>query len=107
AVVSAAALIATPHAYAYDFTVTAIAVAFLAEDQIRFGPLRGEQAIAIAMFVAALAILISFGSLPLGSIIIITLLWLILRRDLSWRELRLQISENSRKIFEMPPFADN
>src|SRR5215831_4203187 len=43
ATLSAAALIATPYAYAYDMAIIAIPVAFLARDQIDCGLLRGEQ----------------------------------------------------------------
>ena len=44
ATLSAAALIATPYAFAYDMAAIAIPVAFLVKDQIGFGMLRGEQA---------------------------------------------------------------
>jgi len=107
AVVSAAALIATPHAYAYDFVVTSITLAFLAQDQIRFGLLRGEQTIALGMLAGALVILVSFGSLPLGPIIIITLLSLAWRRDLSCWEPGRPPVRIFRKFCEMIPSSGN
>jgi len=89
ATLSAAALIATPYAFAYDMAALAIPVAFLAKDQIDCGVLKGEQTIMIAWFgmiVAALFVIgdsanhITFGSVPLGPFVILTLLALILRR---------------------------
>jgi hypothetical protein len=90
ATLSAAALLATPYAYAYDMAALAIPVAFLARDQLDHGLLRGEQTALLAMFGALLATFIltfgrnpdavSFGSLPLGPVVLITLLALILRR---------------------------
>ena len=89
AVLSTAALIATPYAFAYDMAALAIPVAFLASDQIRCGLLRGEQTILIVLFGAILAALVvfqdrpgglTFGSIPLGPAVTITLLGVILRR---------------------------
>ncbi len=89
AVLSAAALIATPYAFAYDMAALAIPVAFLARDQIRYGLLRGEQAILIALFGASLAALIAFGDkpdvvtfggTPVGVLVTIALFGVILRR---------------------------
>jgi arabinofuranan 3-O-arabinosyltransferase len=80
ALLSAATLIATPYAWHYDLTVIAIPLAFLAKDQMRCGLLRGEQAIMIALFGAALAILVCGGGLPLGPVVVITLVGVILRR---------------------------
>jgi hypothetical protein len=89
ATLSAAALIATPYAFAYDLPVLAIPVAFLARDQIRCGLLQGEQTILIGLFAVILALLlvfqdrpgeVTFGSIPLGPIVIPTLLCMILRR---------------------------
>jgi hypothetical protein len=80
ATLSAAAFLATPYAFAYDFAALAIPVAFLAADQMRCGLERGEQTVLLALFGASLAILASFGSLPLGPFIVIALLVLILRR---------------------------
>lgn len=91
ATLSAAALIATPYAFSYDMAALAIPVAFLASDQLRHGPLRGEQAIVLAMFGMVVAALfgfgdspgrLNFGSVPLGPLIAIALLVLILRRIL-------------------------
>jgi arabinofuranan 3-O-arabinosyltransferase len=80
ATLSAATLIATPYAWHYDLTVIAIPLAFLAKDQMRCELLRGEQAIIIALFGAALAILVCGGGLPLGPVVVITLVGVILRR---------------------------
>jgi hypothetical protein len=77
ALLSAATLIATPYTWHYDLTVIAIPLAFLAKDQIRCGLLRGEQAIMITLFGAALAILVCGGGLPLGPVIMITLVGVI------------------------------
>jgi arabinofuranan 3-O-arabinosyltransferase len=83
ALLSGATLIATPYAWAHDLTVIAIPVAFLARDQIECGLLRGEQTTMLALFGAALAILVSGGwalPFPLGPVIMITLVAVILRR---------------------------
>ena len=89
ATLSAAALIATPYAFAYDLAALAIPVAFLARDQMRFGLLRGEPTILIGLFSASLAALvafgdrpggITFGNTPIGPLVTITLLGVILRR---------------------------
>jgi arabinofuranan 3-O-arabinosyltransferase len=89
ATMSAAALIATPYAFAYDMAALAIPVAFLVKDQVGFGMLRGEQTIMLALFgatVTTLVILgdsadhITFGGVPLGLFVAITLLAVTLRR---------------------------
>ena len=77
ATLSAALLLATPYAFAYDFATLAIPVAFLAADQLRFGVLPGEKSTLLALFGLSLIILLSLGSLPLGAFIIISLLLLI------------------------------
>jgi arabinofuranan 3-O-arabinosyltransferase len=85
ALLSAATLIATPYAWAHDLTVIAIPIAFLARDQIEYGLLRGEQTTILALFGAALAILVSGGwalPFPLGPVIMVTLVAVILRRVL-------------------------
>jgi hypothetical protein len=89
AALSSAALIATPYAFAYDMAAIAIPMAFLAKDQMSCGLLRGEQTILLALFGACLAALVifgdspyrtTFGSVPLGPVVVVTLLGLILRR---------------------------
>jgi len=89
ATLSAAALIATPYAFAYDLAAIAIPIAFLASDQVRCGFLRGEQTTLLALFGAVLAVLVifadrpvgtTFGSVPLGPVVMITVLGLTLRR---------------------------
>jgi hypothetical protein len=79
---SAAALIATPYAYAYDMAAMAIPVAFLASDQIGEKLLRGEQTVMVALFGASLPVFLTLGKTPLGPLITLTLLCLILRRVL-------------------------
>jgi hypothetical protein len=91
AILSAAVLIATPYAFATDLAALVIPAAFLASDQIRRGLLKGEQTVMIALFGASFAILATAGSTPLGPFIMITLSWLILRRDSSWWEPRLAV----------------
>jgi hypothetical protein len=58
ATLSAAALIATPYAFAYDMAAIAIPVAFLVKDQIGYGMLRGEQTTRAALFGATEATLV-------------------------------------------------
>jgi arabinofuranan 3-O-arabinosyltransferase len=91
ATLSAAALVATPYAFAYDLAALAIPVAFLARDQISYGMLKGEQTIMVALFGAALAALVvfgdgadrvTFGGVPFGPIVMMTLLGLILHRTI-------------------------
>jgi hypothetical protein len=82
ATLSAATLIATPYAFAYDLAAIAIPVALLASDQIRCGLLRGEQTTMITLFVVSLAVFPTAGKAPVGAVILITLLCLILRRIL-------------------------
>jgi hypothetical protein len=89
---SAAALIATPYAFAYDMAAIAVPAAFLARDQIECGLLRGERAIAMtgfAVLLAALAVFgdrpnsTTFGAVPASPIAVVLLLGLILRRALA------------------------
>jgi hypothetical protein len=89
ATLAAAALIATPYAFAYDMAAIAVPAAFLASDQMRHGFLRGEQAILIGLFATSLAVLvvfgdrpggITFGSTPIGPLVAIMLLGVIVHR---------------------------
>jgi hypothetical protein len=91
ATLSAAALIATPYAFAYDMAAIVIPAAFLVRDQIHCGLLKGEQTIMLGLFGAALAVLIvfgdrpggvTFGSIPFGPVVVTAVLGLILRRAL-------------------------
>jgi arabinofuranan 3-O-arabinosyltransferase len=86
ATLSAAALIATPYAFAYDLAAIVIPVAFLASEQIKGGFLRGEQTIMVVLFAASLSVIPSLGKIPVGLLIVITLLWLILRRAFFQRQ---------------------
>ena len=88
ATLAAAALIATPYAFAYDMAAIAVPAAFLASDQMRHGFLRGEQTILMGLFGASLAVLvafgdrpggITFGSTPIGPLVMMTLLGVIIR----------------------------
>jgi Glycosyltransferase family 87 len=93
AILSAAALLASPYAFAYDMAAIAVPIAFLARDQMRCGVLRGEQTALLGLFGSTLALLvifrdppdgIPFGSLPgIGPAALIVLLGIILRRILS------------------------
>ena len=58
---SSAALLATPYAFAYDTAAIVIPAAFLATDQLNRGLLPGEKAIWIVLFVAPLAVLLTLG----------------------------------------------
>src|SRR5271166_3625911 len=61
ATLSAAALIATPYAFAYDMAAIVVPAAFLATDQLRGGLLRGDKAIWLILFGAPLAVLVTLG----------------------------------------------
>ncbi len=61
AVLSAAALLATPYAFAYDMAAIVIPAAFLASDQLNRGLLRGEKTMWIVLFGAPLAVLVTLG----------------------------------------------
>lgn len=89
AALSAAALAATPYAFSYDMAALAIPVAFLTADQLRHGPLRGEQTTLLAAFGMLVAALfsvgdspgrITFGSVPVGEVVAILLLGMTVRR---------------------------
>jgi arabinofuranan 3-O-arabinosyltransferase len=89
ATLSAAALLATPYAFAYDMAAIVVPAAFLATDQLRRGLLRGEKAIWIILFGAPLAVLVTlgdnaggltFGETPVSLLAVIVLFGAILRR---------------------------
>ena len=91
ATLSAAALIATPYAFAYDMAVIAIPAAFLVRDQIRCGLLKGEQTVMLGLFAALIIGLVAlrdppggvtFGGIPIGPVVVVTVLGLTLRRAL-------------------------
>jgi len=90
AILSAAVLLATPYAFTYDLAAIAIPVAFLAKDQLDWGLLKGEQTLMLALFgmtLFALALFgdsphrTTFGSVPLGTVVVIALLGIISRRS--------------------------
>jgi hypothetical protein len=91
AILSAAALLATPYAFAYDMAAIVIPAAFLAADQLRRGFLRGEKTMWIALFGAPLAVLATlgdnaggttFGGTPVCLVTAFILFSVILRRAL-------------------------
>jgi hypothetical protein len=61
AILAAAALLATPYAFAYDMAALVIPAAFLAKDQLNRGLLRGEKAMWIVLFGVPLAALVTLG----------------------------------------------
>jgi len=77
---SGAVLLAQPYAYNYDFAVIAIAIAYLARDQIDYGLLIGEQTTMITLFGASLIMVLASGIMPLGPAVVIMLLATTLRR---------------------------
>jgi arabinofuranan 3-O-arabinosyltransferase len=81
ALLAAALLLATPYGWPHDLTVIVIPLAFLASDQMRYGLLRGEQAVEVALFGVAVAMLFTLGGMP-GPIMMTTLLVLTIRRVL-------------------------
>ncbi len=85
AALSAAALAATPYAFAYDMAALAVPIAFLARDQIDQGLLRGEQTALLVLFVAGFAVFPTSGSVPMGVVLVFALPALILRRAASER----------------------
>jgi arabinofuranan 3-O-arabinosyltransferase len=89
ATLSAAALLATPYAFAYDMAGLAIPAAFLAADQLERGLLPGDKAIWIGLFGIPLALLVTlgdnahgptFGGVPAGLAAALALLAATLRR---------------------------
>jgi uncharacterized membrane protein len=89
ALLSAAALIASPYAFMYDMAELMISAAFLARDQIACGSSRGEPAMEIGLFAAVLALLFifrdspggtTFGSTPVGILAALILSGVILWR---------------------------
>ncbi len=89
AALSVAALISTPYAFAYDMAAIVVPAAFLAQDQISLGALKGEVKMICALFVAALVLLIifgdtpggvTFGNTPSGILVSFALLGIIVRR---------------------------
>jgi arabinofuranan 3-O-arabinosyltransferase len=86
---SAAALLATPYAFAYDMAALAIPAAFLAADQLQRGLLPGDRVVWIGLFGAPLALLVTlgdnaqsptFGGTPISVMTTLALLAAILRR---------------------------
>jgi arabinofuranan 3-O-arabinosyltransferase len=89
AILSGAALLATPYAFAYDMAAIVIPAAFLAADQLSRGLLHGEKTMWIVLFGAPLAVLATlgdnahgttFGGTPVCLFTAFTLFCVILRR---------------------------
>jgi hypothetical protein len=89
ATLAAAALIATPYAFAYDMAAIVIPAAFLANDQLNRDLLPGEKTMWIVLFGAPLAVLATlgdnadgttFGGTPVCVFAAFTLFCVILRR---------------------------
>jgi hypothetical protein len=99
ATLSAAALIASPWAYAADMAVLVVPIAFLVTHQMRCGLLRGEQTTMLGLVVASFAMILTGGRAPIGPLVIIVLLSLILRRDWSWWEGRVAYSSRPAGSF--------
>jgi arabinofuranan 3-O-arabinosyltransferase len=92
ATLSAAALLATPYAFAYDMAAIVIPAAFLATDQLDRGLLPGEKTIWIALFGVPFAFLMTlgdkaggptFGGTPVSLLAVMLLLGVIVRRALN------------------------
>src|SRR5205823_2585646 len=89
AILSAAALLATPYAFAYDMVALVIPAAFLAKDHLGRGLLPGDKTLWIILFGVPLAVLVTlgdnvggptFGGTPVGLFAAILLLVMIFRR---------------------------
>ncbi len=65
-VLSAAAMLATPYAFAYDLAALTIPAAFLAADQLERGLLPSEKAVWIVLFGLPLALLVTLGDSAQG-----------------------------------------
>src|SRR6202030_126354 len=91
AILSGAALLATPYAFAYDMAAIVVPAAFLATDQLRRGLLRGEKTMWIVLFGAPVSVLVTlgdnagrttFGGTPIGLFAALMLFCIVLRRAL-------------------------
>src|SRR5262249_49802499 len=82
AVLSAAALVATPYAFSYDMVTIVIPFAFLVSDQMRYGLMRGEQTSMLGLFGVSFAV-VALAWTALGALVMIALMGLILRRAVS------------------------
>jgi arabinofuranan 3-O-arabinosyltransferase len=89
AILAAAALLATPYAFAYDMAGLVVPAGFLAADQLERGLLPGDKAIWIGLFGVPLALLVTlgdnlhgptFGGVPAGLATTLALLATTLRR---------------------------
>ena len=89
AALSAAALLATPYAFAYDMAALVVPAAFLAKDQLSRGLLAGEKAMWIVLFGVPLAVLVTlgdnagqttFGGTPVSLLTTVILLAVVVRR---------------------------
>jgi glycosyl transferase family 87 len=111
AILSAAALIATPYAFAYDMAAIVIPAAFLARDQLDRGFLRGDKSIWIVLFAVPLVFLVTlgdnvggrtFGGTPVSLLSVILLLVVILRRYLLSRMQMASVSCSDTSAHRQP-----
>ncbi len=83
AILAAGALIITPYEFTYDLAAIAVPIAFLARDRIARGPAAGELAgvgaVVAGLFLVSPATPV-LGSLPLGPVMLLALIWMALRR---------------------------
>jgi arabinofuranan 3-O-arabinosyltransferase len=100
ATLSAGALIATPYAFGYDLAAIVIPFAFLANDQIDRGLLKGEQTIMLGLFAGSFSVLPAAGRSPIGALITLTLFYLILRRAVGASE-RAEIVQRSLALLRI------
>jgi hypothetical protein len=66
--------------------VIAVPIAFLAKDQIEFGVRRGEQTTLLTIFALALASFVTVGKTPVGSLVVVAVLFVIMRRTALYDE---------------------
>ncbi|HEV2098584.1 MAG TPA: glycosyltransferase family 87 protein [Stellaceae bacterium] len=78
ATLAAGVLLATPYGYSTDLTAVAVSIAFLARDQILYGLLKGEELMLLAVAFGLLER--GLFHLPIGSVVIMLLMFIILRR---------------------------
>ncbi len=74
AALSTGTLIVTPYILTYDLAALAVPVAFLAREGLSTGFIRGERAIVAALACALLLRLLFFDLIPIGPILMMTLL---------------------------------
>jgi arabinofuranan 3-O-arabinosyltransferase len=109
AILSTAALLASPYAFAYDLVATVIPVAFIAKDQMRYGVLKGEQTALLMLFGAIFGLLLAFrdspdgtpfGRIPaVGPTVLLVIIGIALRRVIAFRRPWIGFRSNPREDF--------